>query len=328
MRKGNKVYLTWTPPTQTTDRQTIRHFGPTRICRDLTSATAPEVKKDECGNVVGAVPPPQILAGAASHKPKAASATKPIEKYTDEISKDEVDVLGAFTYAVEVANDRGHSAGLSNRVQLPTAPTLPPPEGFAAQIRADGILLSWTPLPQRVAPQELRYFYRIYRREENSKDKIAIELPLDAAPNSFVDRNFEWEKKYFYRATVVTLIHREAGPEAQVEGDDSPEVSVFAHDIFPPAAPSGLQAVFTGENQRRFIDLIWNPNTENDLAGYNLFRHENGAPAVKINSDLLKLPAFRDLNVSPGKKYCYSVSAVDVRGNESLRSEEANESVP
>jgi hypothetical protein len=126
----------------------------------------------------------------------------------------------------------------------------------------------------------------------------------------------------------VTLIHREAGPEAQVEGDDTPEVSVFAHDIFPPAPPSGLQAVFSGENQQPFIDLIWNPNAESDLAGYNVFRHEGGSPTVKINSDLVKLPAFRDVNVSPGRKYYYSISAVDIRGNESPRSEEANESVP
>jgi len=326
MRKGYKVYLTWTTPTQTTDRQIIRHPGGTRICRNLVSATAPEAKKDECGNEVGTLPPAQPMAGAPT--PKSTPAPKPVEKYTDEISTAGIDPQGTFTYVVEVTNDRGRSAGLSNRAQIPAAPTLAPPARFAAQVRADGIFISWTPLPPRVAPPELHYVYRIYRGDENGKDKVAIELPLDAAPNSFVDRNFEWEKSYTYRATIVTLIHREAGPEAQVEGDDTPDVSVFAHDIFPPAAPSGLQAAFSGENQQSFIDLIWNPNEENDLAGYNVFRHENGAPAVKINSDLVKPPAFRDGNVLPGKKYYYSVSAADVRGNESPRSEEANESVP
>jgi hypothetical protein len=326
MRKGNKVYLTWTTPTQTTDHQTVRHLAATRICRNVTSATATEPKKDECGNEVGTLPPPQRV--QPTHKPNPTPTTKPIEKYTDEISTAGVDPQETFAYAVEVTSNRGRSAGLSNRAQVPAAPTLPPPIGFTIQLTGDGILLSWTPLPPRVAPTGLQYVYRIYRREENGKDKVAVELPLDAAPNSFVDRNFEWEKRYTYRATVVTLIHREAGPEAQVEGDDTPEVSVFAHDIFPPAAPSGLEAVFSGENRQSFIDLIWNPITESDLAGYNVFRHENDASAVKINSDLMKLPAFRDLNVSPGKKYYYSVSAVDIRGNESPRSEEANETVP
>src|SRR6202049_3094925 len=34
-RKGNKVYLAWTVPARTTDHQTVRHPGPTRVCRSL-----------------------------------------------------------------------------------------------------------------------------------------------------------------------------------------------------------------------------------------------------------------------------------------------------
>jgi fibronectin type 3 domain-containing protein len=43
---------------------------------------------------------------------------------------------------------------------------------------------------------------------------------------------------------------------------------------------------------------------------------------------LVKTPAFRDENVQAGQKYFYAVAAVDQRGNESGKSEEANESVP
>ena len=125
--------------------------------------------------------------------------------------------------------------------------------------------------------------------------------------------------------TVVT----EAGkPPAQVEGDDTPEVKVLAHDIFPPTLPSGLQAVFSGPGQQAFIDLIWAPVTDADLAGYNVHRHEPGSTPEKLNSDLVKAPAYRDMKVVKGRTYIYSVSAVDVRGNESARSEEASESVP
>ena len=51
----------------------------------------------------------------------------------------------------------------------------------------------------------------------------------------------------------------------QVEGDDTPPVTVVAHDVFPPATPTGLQAVFSGPGQKPFIDLVWTPNTEPDL---------------------------------------------------------------
>ncbi|HEX3102951.1 MAG TPA: fibronectin type III domain-containing protein, partial [Terriglobales bacterium] len=159
-------------------------------------------------------------------------------------------------------------------------------------------------------------------------DAIAGQIPVSAdAQPSFLDSGFEWEKTYDYRVTVVTVVNRPGGPE-QVEGDDSSPIRVVAHDVFPPATPTGLQAVFSGPGQKPFIDLIWAENSENDLAGYNIYRRDAGGEPLKVNTDLVKTPAFRDSNVVPGHEYFYSVSAVDAHGNESPRSEEATESVP
>ena len=49
---------------------------------------------------------------------------------------------------------------------------------------------------------------------------------------------------------------------------------------------------------------------------------------MKITAELVKAPAYRDAQVQRGHKYFYSVSAVDLRGNESARSAEASETVP
>jgi fibronectin type 3 domain-containing protein len=98
--------------------------------------------------------------------------------------------------------------------------------------------------------------------------------------------------------------------------------------VFPPAVPSGVQAVFSGPGQKLFIDLVWAPVADLDLDGYNVYRREEEMVAVKVNSALAKTPAYRDESVVSGKRYFYSVSAVDGRGNESARSEEAEESVP
>ena len=114
----------------------------------------------------------------------------------------------------------------------------------------------------------------------------------------------------------------------QVEGDDTPPVRVIAHDVFPPAVPAGLQAAYSGEGQKPFIDLIWAPVTNADLAGYNVYRSDGNGPAVKLNSELVKSPSYRDSAIASGKAYTYSVSAVDVRGNESQRSDATSESVP
>jgi len=49
---------------------------------------------------------------------------------------------------------------------------------------------------------------------------------------------------------------------------------------------------------------------------------------VKLNSEPLKTPSYRDDHVTAGKRYLYSVTSIDFRGNESARSEEAGETVP
>ncbi len=120
----------------------------------------------------------------------------------------------------------------------------------------------------------------------------------ETQPPQFLDQTFEWEKHYDYRATVVTVVAAAGKPEVEVEGDDTPVVVVFAHDVFPPAVPTGVQAVFSGVGQAPFIDLVWSPDTEADLAGYNIFRHQEGEQPVKLNSDLVKSPAYRDTECS------------------------------
>jgi fibronectin type 3 domain-containing protein len=86
--------------------------------------------------------------------------------------------------------------------------------------------------------------------------------------------------------------------------------------------------VFSGPGQSPFIDLIWSPGKDVDIAGYNVYRHEISTPLEKLTAEPVQTPAFRDTRVEPGKTYFYSVSAVDRRGNESARSEEASENAP
>jgi hypothetical protein len=286
----------------------------------------------ECTNPVGEVSAPQ-LPTPSSRQTKTAKPVGNIQAhYTDNLPPTLVvaNPGAKIFYAISVPNKNGRSAGISNTVHVPAVPAPPLPSDFRAQVTAEGVILTWAAMPPAAELPELRYTYRVYRRlEDGNTDAVAGELALDASSaTQLVDHTFEWEKTYLYRATIVTLIHEEGKPSTQFEGDDTPAAKVFAHDVFPPAVPSGLQAVFSGAGQQPFIDLIWAPGTEADLAGYNVFRGVEDAAPVKINAELVKVPAFRDMNVTPGKKYFYSVSAADVRGNESGRSQQASEAVP
>ena len=320
-RAGNRVELDWTLPRKNTDRTLVKRIPETRICRQegvtLMSACA----------VVVEVPTPKPQA-----QPKQKGQQQP-----EAVRMQYVDILppnlgmqnpaGFVTYAVEEMNSKGRSAGLSNQVFIPVAPTLPPPEELSAQVSGEGVTVSWLGPTPPAAPQGLTYRYQIERRPVGSPAYIVIGDVAPTAPGFYLDKTSAWETKYEYRITTMTQVQSH-GMSASVPGDSSNGVEVFTRDIYPPVQPVGLQAVFSSVGQKPFIDVSWAPNLEGDLAGYNIFRRSNAGTWEKLNRQLLQIPSFRDENVKPGKKYTYSVSAVDLRGNESSSSAEASEMVP
>lgn len=314
-RKGDKVTLTWSMPTKTTDQRNILDSGIVDICRD----SAP---MKECAHI-GQLPfrPPS----------PGRSQTTNLASYTDQIPTklETQNPLGNLFYAVDVKNSYRRSAGLSNQPQVPLAPTLAAPTNFGANLSANGIRLGWDRTATVPPISGLRFVYRVYRREVGGRTQVvAGELSLPSASPEILDTGFAWEKTYEYWLTVVTIVAEPNGNELAVEGEDTATLTVTAHDVFPPARPTRFEAGFSGPGQKPFIDLVWNPNSEPDFAGYNVYRHEADSEPVKINSELIKSPAFRDANVLAGHTYFYSVAAVDVRGNESPRSDEASETVP
>jgi len=328
-RKGEKVTLTWTIPARTTERQRVRYLGNTRVCRSL------EATLKQCGTAVAEVAAPADFAKKEAGGKKLTASyvdTLPVElqrgSASDSASSGSA-IPGSATYAIEVFNLHGRAAGLSNQVRVSLAETLPPPTDFRARVTAQGVELSWIGVLVQASANSIRYGYRVYRRDEAGQPTLVGEVGAGAQTNlSLTDRNFEWEQSYYYHAESYTLVAQAGTADISIDGDDTSEIKVFAHDVFPPAVPSGLQAVFSGPGQERFIDLIWTPVGDADLDGYNVYRHEEGGAAVKLNLELVKTPAYRDMKVDAGKNYFYSVSAVDQRGNESARSEESSERVP
>jgi hypothetical protein len=111
------------------------------------------------------------------------------------------------------------------------------------------------------------------------------------------------------RCYVVTAV-RGTGAQA-VEGDPStPPACVTPVDMFAPRAPSGLSTV-SGEGA---ITLIWEPNTELDVAGYLILRGEAGdATLTPVTDTVVTEARFIDRTVKPGVRYLYAVQAIDTR---------------
>jgi len=316
-RKGATVTLTWTTPTETSDGELIRKPGKMLVQRALRSGPGPDLQFQ----TISELPlKPTLSEGRGDQAMARDTLTEVLRSGGAEFA----------VYSILAQGRNGKSFGLPNRASVSLAPDLAPPHKVSANSVPAGIMISWDEFvpPENHLRLQTQYAYKVMRRLLGANEAVLVKQ-LDAANQgmSLVDTGIEWEKTYQYWITPVTL-WQDGNRKGEIEGDDSPTVDVLAHDSFPPASPAGLQAVYSAMPQNSFIDLTWTANTEPDLAGYNVYRHSGNGPPVKINSELVKTPRFPDPNIQPGMKYFYSVTAVDLRGNESGKSEETSETVP
>ena len=95
-----------------------------------------------------------------------------------------------------------------------------------------------------------------------------------------------------------------------IMSEPSPATCITPVDIFPPAAPLGLASVPSEGG----ISLIWEPNSELDLDGYLVLRREAGDATLRqLTATPVAEARYRDTDVQPGKRYIYSVVAVDTQ---------------
>lgn len=192
-------------------------------------------------------------------------------------------------YAIQMTNLRDETAGYSN---LAVVAVLQPPPAPVVRFRLSepAVILEWD------APAGASY--RVYR------DGLVL---ATVAGGAYEDRTFEFDREYKYM--VRGLAQQDA---FFAESADSATLTITPRDTFAPEIPRGVRAVRVQET----VELSWTPNTESDLAGYNVYR--NG---TRLNPSPLNTPTFRDS--APGSSPRYKLTAVDRKGNESKPSEEA-----
>lgn len=305
-RVGNTVILSWTKPRQTTDLTQIRTAVTSKICRAIETTDLRQCQ------------PIRQMESPAPAKGSLAGSER--LEYRDGLTPPLQRTATFALYAVEALNPRGQSAGPSNMVRVPLAPAPAVPQGFLPTLVPSGIRLSFSEPSGPGTPAASVVISR--QSKEDPKDAASLTVPVPSSHLSMVDQRIDWEKHYLYSAHAVATVDG-----IQIISEETPQVEVFAHDVFPPSVPTGVQAVFSGNPQQLFIDLSWNPNSEPDLAGYNVFRSDTSGARKKLNSEIVQTPSFRDSSVAAGETYSYSVSAVDVRGNESAPSAAATETV-
>ncbi len=253
--------------------------------------------------------------------------------FTDPIAPEETKAHpgGTVSYVVRTRASQKRASADSNVVSLRVFPVAAPIASVQARVTESAVELSWTGPSGTAAGEPINKItsYRIYRSEihpsttapgqtqESPQGKPELNSALLASSESetFRDTSFVFDYTYVY---IVRSVIQVDGNE--LESSDSQPVTVTPRDTFPPATPQGLvAAVLPGSAPGTFVvDLSWSINLETDLAGYHVYRSEQeGTRGQLVTPDLLPMPAVCDTSVQPGRRYWYTVTAVDRAGNES-----------
>jgi len=202
---------------------------------------------------------------------------------------------------------------ISNLVRLRLLGVSGPINHIESRTTEKAIELRWPPPATTFGGQQAKSLagYRIYRSRTGKPG--SFQLVGESKEPQYLDSDFEFGRAYSYE---VRALFKEGGTIAESEGSQPYEV--IPRDIFPPARPKGLTALYTAGA----VELVWTANSEKDLAGYYVYRRENGGQSKKLNRELLRTPILRDVSVQPGHIYFYQVTAVDLSNNESQPCEE------
>lgn len=326
-QEGGEIVLTFTLPDHSTDREPLAEQPSVEVFR---AELAPGSKPDSKSAWRMAY---EIPAGRLDVYLK----NKKIE-FRDPLAPAELGKADGFpiAYMVRTREVRARASGDSNYLLERAFSPPSVPGGGIGKVTEQAIVLTWG---ESSAPAGGVFAgYRIYGTELESGEKQLspglaqsnLKGPLQMVGTSpsteYRDKHFEFGVTYLYTVRSVAAFGAD-----QVESGDSPSITVEARDVFPPGAPVGLEAAVLPATPQAgaYVELSWAISPESDAAGYRIYRSDVESEAgSRLNRELLPSPAFRDISVVSGKKYFYTVTAVDQAGNESARSSEVPVEIP
>lgn len=340
-QEGNDVILTFTLPKESVERKPLKTTPAVEIYRFFTPHTG-------VSNSLALPPSARDAALLVTIPPEM------VDHFANRAQFRYVDSLVAETFSQNHGNDAAYFvrtrssskkvSGDSNLAILSIQPAADPVSDLKAEVTRAAIVLKWSP-PQRTlagaAPPIVTY--AIFRAESDAAPAASAPAPV-ASPNDlehsaplfthladapappFQDSQIQFGKQYTYSVRSVVQYD-----QLRVESADSNLATVARIDSYLPTAPEDLIVALipADDHNAGYFDLSWSISPDNDITGYNIYRKESaGTGKTKLNTALLLTPAFRDMNVFPGRSYVYVVTAVNSAGNESPDSAPVSGNVP
>ena len=347
VRTGDRVELTWTTSAQTSDGAVLRGAIHAAICRDPARKT-PSSKQEEkipCTTVLRLSVVPGTSRATDNLPPELLTGPPALLIYRVQLFNDRDRSAGPSDPFYVAAGPAPAAAGdiqVSTRRNGPLITWKPKmgdgPDTAPMELHRILVTTSSGPVPHAQPKKRSPSSGSASTAMTVSDLTLRADALTQVDPGGMVDRTLHDGDTVTYIAQRVRRVQLEVPAEPvldkkgkakettpttanlEVRGIASAPVTFTFHDTVPPAAPTGLAAVPGGGfGQPPSIDLSWDPNPEQDLLGYNIYRSEASGTSsfAVLNVTPVTASEFRDLTVTPGHPYLYRVTAVDVHRNES-----------
>ncbi len=220
---------------------------------------------------------------------------------------------GKFQYAVRASTPtfggRRRKSEFSNLVSLRVLPVSGPVTQLRAESTESSVRLEWI---WESGSKEANQIFRGFQVFRSVGGEVDFHPYAETLEPRLEDSKFQFglEVRYKVRAKFGD------GKYVSTSKDSLP-VSITPADVFPPRAPRGLVGLYSSQA----IELIWNPNSEVDLAGYYVYRREGSGVYRRLTLEVLPTPIYRDTTIVEGRTYSYRVTGLDIKKNESLDSD-------
>lgn len=232
-------------------------------------------------------------------------------------------------YFLIAVSPRGQESAPTPVLSVPLGEVSRPPTDLRIAYTESSLALSWAPsadarpaapapadpalLPARpVVPPPAPTGYQVFEvrpETEPPADPFSLVLPsaLTPQPLAVTEHTIPGAVRFGEeRCFVVRPVDLVTG--VVTVGRASAPACVTPVDTFPPAPPVRLAAI-AGAG---VINLIWEPNSEPDLAGYIVLRGTAPGDTLQaLTPAPIRETTYRDQSVAAGVRYVYAVVAVD-----------------
>ncbi len=146
--------------------------------------------------------------------------------------------------------------------------------------------------------------YAIFRKEQSQNIFSQIDFVNGRDSQKYTDTG-SWTTSlknnctYFYQLRSVNVVDISSTSSQTVSATTKPA----------PVAVRGLQA---SNNTFRQVQLQWQPNPENDITGYEIFRGQTKDDLRKIDKTAADITSYDDKGLWDGMIYWYQVRAIDI----------------